>query len=110
MLAGEGRTQLGGDFVVVKALDRRDGSALAGHCIGDAGARRHAVKQYGTGAAYAVLATEMGARQIEPVAHEVRKTGSRFRQRLDRPFIDNKRDTAHAAASWTARFSVLTRM
>src|SRR5262245_28585878 len=52
MLAGERGAQLGGDLVVVEALDGGDARALAGERIGDAGARGNAVEQQRAGAAH----------------------------------------------------------
>ena len=83
MLAGKGRAKLGRDLVVIEAFDGGDAGAVAGHGIGDAGARRHAVEQQRAGAANAVLAAEMGAGQIEVVAQEIGEMGARLDGGLD---------------------------
>ena len=108
MLAGEGRTKLRCHRVLVEAFDRGDLRPFAGNGIGDARARRHAVEQHGARAADAVFTAEMRTGQIEFVADEVRKVGTRFRRYLHGALVHGECDHAHAAASRTARFSTLT--
>ena len=56
MLAGEGRAKLCRNVVFVEAFDRDDLCPFAGHRIGDARTRRHAVEQHRACAADAVFA------------------------------------------------------
>src|SRR4051812_6555773 len=56
MLARESGPQLGGDVVLVEALDCRDGASLASDRECQAGAHRLAIEQNGARAAHAVLA------------------------------------------------------
>ncbi len=108
MLAGEGRAKLDHHLVLVETLDRGDLGAFAGDGIGDAGAGRRTIEQHGAGAADAVLATEMRARQIELLAHEIRKAGARLGKSLHCAAVHVQFDHAHAAASRIARLRTVT--
>ena len=59
---------------------RGDLGAVAGHRIGDAGARRHAVDQHRAGAADAVLAAEMRAGQVAAARAGNRRDGCAARR------------------------------
>ena len=108
MLAGEGRAKLRRNAVLIEAFDRGDLSPFAGHRIGDARARRHAVEQHRACAADAVFAAEMRTGQIEFFADEIREVGARLGQGLHRALVHGECDHVHAAASRTARFSTFT--
>src|SRR5712672_1469019 len=78
MLAGKGGAKLNGDFVIIQPLDRGYASSIAGDGVSDAGARRHVVEQQRACPAYAMLAAEMGAGQIETVAQKISEMGARL--------------------------------
>src|ERR1700730_10094828 len=110
LLTGKGRAKLGCDLVVVQAFDRGYSCAVAGSGKGDAGPRRHVVEQQCACPAYAMLATEMGAGQVEVIAQEIGEVGAWLDRCLHRTGIDVDPDRCHAAASSIARRSTATWM
>ena len=79
VFAGEGRTKLCRNAVLIEAFDRGDFCPFASHRIGDARTRRHAVEQHRASTADAMFAAEVRTGQVELLANEVRKIGARFR-------------------------------
>ncbi len=108
MLARKGRPQLDDDLVFVETFDRGHLRAIAGDRIGDAGPRRHAVEQQRTGAADAMFAAEMRAREIEVIAQKVRQMRARLNGSVNLTGIDGEGDRRQAEASATARRKAVT--
>jgi len=108
VLAGKGGAKLDGDFIIIQPFDRGHARSVAGDGVGDAGARRHVVEQQRACPAYAVLAAEMGAGQIETVAQKISEMGGAARRRLDGARVHGERDHGHVEASTIARRSTAT--
>src|SRR4029077_4879782 len=108
----KGRAKLVRDLVVVQAFDRGDTRSVAGAGVGDTGADRHIIEQEGARAAYAMLAAEMSAGQVEGIAQEIRKMGPRLDRCADCASVDRDQDLdrVHAADSLIARRSSVVPM
>ena len=99
VMTAEGIAQQRHHRVVVEALHRAHVRAGAGDGVAQARTHRTAVDHHGAGAADAVLAAEMGAGEIELLAHEV----GEMRARRDGPghfgAVDAERERTHATPS-----------
>src|SRR5262245_58526965 len=109
MVLGEGFTQSSHRGIVLQPLDGDDLGPLAGQRVGDARTRRRAFDQHRTGAADAVLATDMGAGQELVLAQEVGEVEPRLDLRPHRGPVDGEGKGLHGRqACWAARLRATT--
>ena len=90
-------TQFGHQRIIVEALDCPHVTAIAVHCVGDAGALRRAVKVDRAGATNALFAAEMCPSEMQLFAQEIRQMRARLNQRLNQTAIHRQRNLRHVS-------------
>ena len=88
MLPLEGGAQLDCDLIAIEAFDRRDLGPDAGAGEGDARPDRLAIDEDGASSANPVLATQMRACKVEPLAQEVGEMPTGLNLLRDRAAVD----------------------
>src|SRR5262249_55664323 len=83
--------------IVAEAFDGAHLALVAGDREGEAGAPRLAVDQHGAGAAHAVLAAEMGAGEVAPLAQKVGERQPRRHVVGHRLAVHAQADATHAS-------------
>src|SRR5687768_118532 len=92
MLGREGFTQISHDGVVVEALDRTHGSAVARDGIGDTGARRRTIELDRARAADTMLAAQVRAGEAKVLAEEVGELEARLEDGAFGAAVDGELD------------------